>query len=206
MIEYKRNLPHILPESGLFFVTFRIHNSLPLDKLVELKSEYKHEIYLTKQRIKNSKILKSRICDLYNDYFHDFDSLLDQYLEEFNLTENQNIANIIKDAIFYLNVKEYKLICFTIMPNHVHLIIYKLKKPLFKIMQVLKGYTSREINKKLNRKGKFWHTESYDNVIRSRNELANKIKYVLDNPVKAGLTNHWKNWEYSYCDPNFLED
>ena len=103
MIEYKRNLPHILPESGLFFVTFRIHDSLPLDQLVKLKSEYKHEIYLTKQRIKNSKILKSRICDLYNDYFHDFDSLLDQYLEEFNLTENRNIANIIKDAIFYLN-------------------------------------------------------------------------------------------------------
>jgi REP element-mobilizing transposase RayT len=65
------------------------------------------------------------------------------------------------------------------MPNHVHLIIYKLKKPLFKIMQVLKGYTSGEINKILNRKGKFWHTESYDNVIRSRNELANKIKYVV---------------------------
>ncbi|MDK2978442.1 MAG: REP-associated tyrosine transposase, partial [Bacteroidales bacterium] len=91
---------------------------------------------------------------MYNDYFHDFDSLLDQYLEEFNLTENRNIANIIKDAIFYLNEKEYKLICFTVMPNHVHLIIYKLKKPLFKIMQVLKGYTSREINKILNRKGK----------------------------------------------------
>jgi putative transposase len=206
MIEYKKNLPHILPESGVFFVTFRMHNSLPLDLLVKLKSEYKNEIYLTKQSIKNSKILKSRLYDLYDDYFRDFDALLDQYAGEFNLTENQNIGNILKDAIFYLNKKEYKLICFTVMPNHVHLIIYRLKKPLFKIMQVLKGYTSREINKILNRKGKFWHTESYDNVIKNRNELVIKIKYVLNNPVKAGLTNHWKNWKYSYCNPKFSED
>ncbi len=206
MVEYKKNLPHILPESGVFFVTFRMHNSLPLDLLVKLKSEYKNEIYLTKQSIKNSKILKSRLYDLYDDYFRDFDALLDQYAGEFNLTENQNIGNIVKDALFYLDKKEYKLICFTVMPNHVHLIIYRLKKPLFKIMQVLKGYTSREINKILNRKGKFWHTESYDNVIKNRNELAIKIKYVLNNPVKAGLTNHWKNWKYSYCNPKFLED
>ena len=92
------------------------------------------------------------------------------------------------------------------MPNHIHLIIYKLKKPLYKIMQVLKGFTAHEINKTVNRKGKFWHAESYDNVVRSRNELHNKIQYVLNNPVKAGLIRDREGWRYSYCDPKFLEE
>ena len=204
MIEYKRNLPHILPDDGVFFVTFRIHNSLPLNILVNLKSEYEKEIKLARSTIKNSKILKTQLSGIYNNYFSDFDNLLDTYLSEFDLT-NDSIAQIIKDSLFYLDKKDYKLISYCIMPNHVHMIIYKLQKPLYKIMQVLKGFTAREINKVLNRKGKFWHIESYDNVVRSRNELHNKIEYVLNNPVKAGLVANRDNWQHSYCDPKFLE-
>jgi len=44
MLEYKRNLPHILPEDGVFFVTFRINNSLPMYLLTKLKTDYQKEI------------------------------------------------------------------------------------------------------------------------------------------------------------------
>jgi len=204
MIEYKRNLPHILPEDAVFFVTFRVHNSFPLQVLVDLKSEYQKELKATKINIAKSKILRSRLNEIYNEYFHEFDTLLDNYISDFDLTSNK-ISKILLEAMHYLDRKEYKLICYCIMPNHVHLIIYKLQKPLFKIMQVLKGFSAREISKILNRNGKFWHTESYDNIIRSRNELHTKIQYVLNNPVKAGLVKTKEAWKYSYCNTNFLE-
>lgn len=204
MIEYKRNLPHILPKDAVFFVTFRVHNSLPLQVLVDLKSEYQKEVKAAKITIAKSKILRARLNEIYNEYFHEFDALLDNYLSDFDLTSIE-ISKIISDAMHYLDRKEYKLICYCIMPNHVHLIIYKLQKPLYKIMQVLKGYTAREINTILNRNGKFWHAESYDNVIRSRNELYTKIQYVLNNPVKARLAKNREDWKYSYCMPEFLE-
>ncbi len=204
MIEYKRNLPHILPDEGVFFVTFRINNSLPLNVLVKLKSEYEKEIKATKVLLSKSSVLKYRLNEIYNEYFHEFDNLLDNYLNDFDLT-NSKLAKIISDSMHYLDGKEYKLICYCIMPNHVHFIIYKLQKPLYKIMRVLKGFTAREINKVLNRNGKFWHAESYDNVIRSRNELHTKIQYVLNNPAKAGLVKNREDWKYSYCMPEFLE-
>lgn len=206
MREYKRNLPHILPQDGLFFVTFRIQNSLPLYLLLKLKSDYQKEITKTKKTVRNSTILKSRLAEIFDEYFIDFDTALDQYKTEYNLTENTTVAQIITYAIEFLNNKDYKLISYCIMPNHVHLIIYKLKKPLFHIMKVLKGYTAKEINKILHRKGSFWHSESYDNVIRSRNELYTKILYTLNNPVKAGLVYSYKNWPYLYCDPKFSEE
>ena len=205
MIEYKRNLPHILPDDGVFFVTFRVNNSLPLDVIVNLKSEYEKEIKIARQVVTNSSILKIRLIEIYDEYFYEFDTLLDKYISDFDLT-NPILSEIIINSIHYLNNKEYKLICYCLMPNHIHLIIYKLKKPLYKIMQVLKGFTDHEIYKTLNRKGKFWHAESYDNVVRSRNELHNKIQYVLNNPVKAGLIRDREGWRYLYCDPKFLEE
>jgi hypothetical protein len=35
--------------------------------------------------------------------------------------------------------------------------------------------------------------------------MAEKIKYTLNNPVKAGLVDDWKKWEWSFCRPEFLE-
>ena len=204
MIEYKRNLPHIIPNDGVFFITFRLHDSLPLNILVDIKSDFEKEVKIARNTILKSSTLKHRLSEIYDNYFTDFDTLLDRYLGDFDLS-NSKLSNIIANSIHYLDKKEYKLICYCVMPNHVHLIIYKLKKPLFEVMKVLKGYTAREINKVLGRKGKLWHAESYDNVVRTRNELHNKIKYTLDNPMKARLVNHQNEWEGLYCNPNFLE-
>lgn len=75
----------------------------------------------------------------------------------------------------------------------------------YRILQSLKRFTGKEANKLLNRQGAFWQKESYDNLIHNREELTNKIEYVLNNPVKAGLVDNWEDWEFSYCGEEFLE-
>jgi putative transposase len=65
-------------------------------------------------------------------------------------------------------------------------------------MRLLKGSTSRLCNKELNRTGKFWHHESYDHYVRDEAELDRIIKYIVNNPVKAGLVNDWKDWKFTY--------
>jgi hypothetical protein len=52
---------------------------------------------------------------------------------------------------------------------------------------------------------KFWQAESFDRIVRDRTDMAEKIKYTLNNPVKAGLVDDWKKWEWSFCRPEFLE-
>jgi len=65
-------------------------------------------------------------------------------------------------------------------------------------MQSLKGYTARHANKILGREEKFWQDESYDHEVRDEEELARIVKYVLNNPVKAGLVNNWQDWKWNW--------
>lgn len=90
------------------------------------------------------------------------------------------------------------------MFNHVHLVIFKIQRELYKILQSLKRHTARRANIELKRTGPFWQKESYNHLVRSRNELADTIEYVLYNPVNAGLVDRWEKWKFSYCHPLFL--
>jgi REP-associated tyrosine transposase len=66
------------------------------------------------------------------------------------------------------------------------------------ILQNLKRYTAVECNKLVHHSGSFWQHESYDHVVRNNGELNRIVKYVLYNPVKAGLCERWDDWEWSY--------
>jgi REP element-mobilizing transposase RayT len=104
------------------------------------------------------------------------------------------------------------------MPNHVHLIFtpflneqslteIKFSNPrrfesseptLGAVMQSLKGYTAHEANKLLNRTGRFWEVESYDHEVKDAEEFDRITKYVLNNPVKAGLVKNWEDWRWNF--------
>ena len=72
------------------------------------------------------------------------------------------------------------------------------EQTLPKIMQSLKCSTARQANLILKRTGSFWETESYDHYIRDETEFYRIIKYTLNNPVKAGLVNHWQDWKRTF--------
>lgn len=74
----------------------------------------------------------------------------------------------------------------------------KIKIALASIMQSLKGWTARECNLALNRRGQFWQHENYDHVIRDQSEWERVINYVINNPVKAGFVARWQDWKWSY--------
>jgi REP element-mobilizing transposase RayT len=82
------------------------------------------------------------------------------------------------------------------MPNHIHLVCTPFftgddPVPLSEILQSLKGYTARKANLLLGRQGVFWQHESYDHVVRDSEEFARVVKYVLENPRRAGLSDRW---------------
>jgi REP element-mobilizing transposase RayT len=111
----------------------------------------------------------------------------------------------------------YNLISYCIMSNHVHLLIESLvtenanhhgksaKYPLTETLRLIKGSAARDCNLALKREGHFWQHESYDRYVRDEQELARIIQYMLNNPVKAGLVKEWKDWQYTYLNPEFGE-
>jgi REP element-mobilizing transposase RayT len=115
------------------------------------------------------------------------------------------VAEVMVEALHYRDGRVYNLDAFCIMPNHIHTVF----KPLCKednktycamsvIMQSLKGRSAMKANQILGREGNFWQHENYDHVIRDNAEWRRIVTYVLNNPVKANLVEHWEDWPWSY--------
>jgi REP element-mobilizing transposase RayT len=117
-------------------------------------------------------------------------------------TYNRKILNpfqkdCIFDAINFMDTKKYELHASVILNDHIHMIINPIDK-LSKIMHSIKSYTAHEINKKTNRKGKFWQDENYDKIIRNEKEFIEKIKYIINNPIKANLSKNYTDYKWLY--------
>ena len=114
------------------------------------------------------------------------------------LIKNPKLAEVVEEALWFGYGKRYILDAYVVMSDHVHLLL----TPLFdwnlsKILQGIKGYTSREINKLLSRKGSFWQDESFDHLVRHEAGWLDKFDYIHNNPVKAGLVDIPEDYEFS---------
>lgn len=198
---YRRNLPHITLNQKAYFITFWLHKSVPTDVMKMIKSNYDSECRLL-LNIKEVNFRKKKIYDLQKKYFGIFDGYLDKSESNGKYLNDMRIANMISESIKYRDKKEYELLAYSIMPNHVHLVIYveRFVKSLHKILQSLKRHTARQGNIILNRTGNpFWHSESYDHYVRDYWELSRILDYTINDPAKAGLVNKAEDWKWSYC-------
>jgi len=200
---YRRNLPHWQPENAVFFMTIRLKGSLPKEVVLRLQQEHELQRKHFKKQGLSEKELQEELRKSYDLYFGQFDDLLDSGGTGPHWLKADNVAQIWTNALMYFDQERYKVICSTVMSNHVHFIFYKLDRPLEDVMQSLKSFTANEGNKALQRSGGFWQHESFDRVIRDRMELEHRINYVLDNPVKAGIVSHWSAYQHNYIHPNF---
>ncbi|HET6402882.1 MAG TPA: transposase [Candidatus Kapabacteria bacterium] len=174
---YRRDLPHFLPNDEPYFVTFRLADTLPRAVIEE----------------RARKALNG------NDgmTFTELDGYLDKGLGPLWLKQ-PDIANTVKEALHYRDGSEYLLHAYTIMPNHIHMVItLDNRLNLFEVLQSLKRHTARQCNILLKRTGAFWQHESYDHVIRD-GEFGRIVFYILRNPVKAGLVKSFREWSYYY--------
>ena len=215
---YRRNLPHIHPQNGIFFITFRLAGSLPDHIMQQLKNEREIQIKTLEQKL-SPKELATKTYKIDKRNFAKFDEWLDNSSEGPQWLLNQDIAQIVANKIHQFDGRRFRLIAYCIMSNHVHLLIDmtdfdnhmasnvrgKTKDyPLADILRLLKGSTARQCNFKLEQSGAFWHSESYDHYVRDEEELAKIVEYVLNNPVKARLVEDWQEWRFNYCNTTFM--
>ena len=92
----------------------------------------------------------------------------------------------------------YLLFAWVIMPNHTHsLLIPNESWTLRRLMQPHKSYTAHEANRVLNRIGQFWMSDYFDRFIRTPGHFEKTIRYIENNPVKAGLCSKPSDWPFS---------
>jgi REP element-mobilizing transposase RayT len=205
---YHRKLPHFQPAEATFFVTFRLAGSIPMDVIRRLRENYELVQKGTlEQKDLTEKERRELIYAEQKRLFAATDDFLDTNLNEPYWLREKEVAEIVEEAMCHRDGKQYDLHAFTIMPNHVHMMITLLPDApvLFKVMQHLKKNPAIKANRFLNRTGlEFWEEESYDHVVRDESEFYRILNYILRNPVKAGFVNEWRDWPFSFAKSELL--
>lgn len=94
-------------------------------------------------------------------------------------------------------------LAYVVMPDHLHwLIQLRENVALNKIMQRMKSASSHKINKFLCRNGGVWQAGYYDHALRVDEDLQDTARYVVANPIRAGLTK--RVGDYSLWDAVWL--
>jgi REP element-mobilizing transposase RayT len=156
------NLPHISQKNLYQFITFRTKDSTD---------------HFIKKLILNNQIETKTL----------------QYKIDQHLDNSQNgaylngeIIDIAKEYILQVDGKLCKIVSFSIMPNHVHILLVQ-NTDLAKIVSHIKGGLSFCINKQLNKLGQLWQKGYFDKAIRDEKHFQVTYEYIKNNAIKAGL-------------------
>jgi REP element-mobilizing transposase RayT len=204
-LRYRRKLPHFQPQDGVFFITFRLAFDIPA-KYLTAYQQFQGRLaayFETLEDQTQAPATKKKKLFAY------MDEVYNQCPTDVSLTANPHAAQVISEKLVSLNDNMYYLYAFTIMPNHVHLLIKPNTAdgkpyPISEIMHHIKGSTSRMVNLVLKREGRLWLPEYFDYWVRSQEELFNIIDYIRQNPVQAHLAKTPEAWTYTWINPDFL--
>jgi len=179
----RANLPHWSQEGTTYWVTFRLADSLPQEKLKAWKAE----------RNTWASHHPEPWSDLDWKEYHDrFGERLEHWLDAGEgkcYLRQPKIRSIVEKCLTHFDGDRYDLGPWVIMPNHVHLLLRPNKEQsLSKILQGIKGVSAKECNALLGRTGQtFWQEESFDHIVRSQAQFDRFVHYITDNPVEAKL-------------------
>jgi REP element-mobilizing transposase RayT len=163
-------VPHFDSQDVTQFVTFRLADSLPAAVLARLADAARPET------------LRHEMLD------HSWGECW---------LRSEPIARLVEDAFFMFDGARYRLHAWTIMPNHVHVLLtVKPDHPLGSVVGSWKRFTARKANEHLKRSGPFWQTEYWDRFVRNEAHFSAAEEYIDQNPVKAGLVSESRLWPY----------
>ncbi|WP_423460911.1 transposase [Ottowia sp. VDI28] len=112
------------------------------------------------------------------------------------------VAAVVEEALLKFDGERYRLICWSIMPNHVHVLLEP-QTDLGRIVQSWKSFTGRwalakNVELDLGIPGPcFWMRDYWDRYIRGEAHFKAVAEYIHQNPVKAGLVEAPDQWRWS---------
>jgi len=96
-----------------------------------------------------------------------------------------------------------RMLAWVLMHDHVHwLVQLGERKPLHKVVEGLKAGSAREVNRALGRTGPLWSRAYHDHGVRMDEDIRALARYVIANPIRAGLAR--RAGDYPYWNACFL--
>ena len=174
-------LPH-LDVSGLIqHITFHLADSLPASALDRLQSEL--ESMPEAQRTTAHRRRMHELLDAGRGCC---------------VLMTEDCAELVEQSLFHGDGERYRLLCWVVMPNHVHVLVEtQAGWPVGKLVQSWKRHTSRHIRTAKSMPAPaLWQRDYWDRFIRNDDHLAITRSYIEQNPVKAGLVSEASRWPW----------
>lgn len=189
-IRSRGRLPHWEADHAIYFVTFRLADSLPRAVLraYELERQSIMAAALAARR-EFSPSEQKRFKTLFSEKI---ESNLDAGAGHCYLAK-QAVADVVVEALRHFDLARYRLHSWCVMPNHVHVLFRLLgSRKLAGALHSWKSYSALRANSLLGLSGEFWQREYYDHLVRSEEEFYRIVEYIVRNPEKAGL----RDWRW----------
>ena len=85
---------------------------------------------------------------------------------------------------------------FVVMPDHLHWLVALEEADLSRLVLRVKSRSTIEINRFLGRSGRMWQKGFHDHAIREEEDLRAVARYVVANPVRAGLVRSVRDYPH----------
>jgi len=183
-------LPHWEVDDGIYFVTFRLHDSLPPKDRRHISEAYTR---LSRQFVDDPSQSPEDYADFALSFFlNRVDSVLDDSCGHCHLHIDR-MADTVDNSLRYRDEHQYDLLAWSVMPNHVHVVFQKCPDvSLGEIVRNWKSYTAHRARDIVTFGKHFWQPDYYDRLVRTVDELRDTVRYVWSNPERAGL----EDWEW----------
>lgn len=193
---YRRKLPHWRVKDGVYFVTFRLADSIPQAVLDAWRDEQR--TWFTAHGLSSGlapaewQRRYDAIPSLVRAVFEREQTR--KYFVELDRghgacqLRHREASGIVAGTLRFYDGSRLRCGDFVVMPNHVHWLVQPLGEELLeKLLQSIKQFSCKRINACLGRTGTLWQKESYDHVVRDSDELCRIREYIKNNPTKAHL-------------------
>ncbi len=184
------HLPHWQVENGRYFVTIQLRGAVPqvarerMESLIEKSMKTIREIDNDEA---DRHLLLSRAI------FREMERWLDRAPSVTHF-RNTDLCEMMIESIEHRQQRGvWEMFSFAIMRSHIHLFFdFNNQKSLKNELEEFKRWTGHQatrINTQWDGK-RFWQSEWFDHWSRSDEEDVKIIRYIRNNPVKAGLAGH----------------
>lgn len=201
---YQRNLPHLRIEGAIYFVTFRLADSIPKAIMEQWQEDRQHWFRMHGlahiHPLEDPILWEETYFNIPHVHRHEFELLQRRrFYAELNQCHGSCVLaqshDIVSAALEFFHGKRIWTGDYVVMPNHVHILVQmfpgvKLEEWLYSIKRFTaynigkRNPSSRSINPDSRNRQHFWREESHDRIARNALELARMRRYIAKNPTK----------------------
>ncbi len=110
--------------------------------------------------------------------------------------QDQEMAAVVVDALYFQCAKaEATLFLYCVMPDHLHLVVGIQEVDLISIIRDVKSWTTH-VWKQRTGQQRLWQESFHDHGVRRTENMDELIKYVTENPQRAGLVANWPDLQW----------